>query len=586
MPHCTALPHCTLPRRRNLSRHELIRHRSIPGPRVAPPVPGEGLTARRAPSPGGTAGPLPPGPVSRRNSVFLLLAAFFLTALVLVAGAPPAAAAPPSGPYADWAEGPVGYLLTEKEEDRWEAIRTDAEAQRFIDLFWSKRDPDLETPVNEFKQEIDRRIAIADANFGGEAQRGSLTDRGKVFILLGEPRASQQRIGSDQVRQPGELATRSGDEARVFWEYDTAELPVRVPAARLLVGFYELVRGRGEFVLDRSAPGASLALRALRRAPEAYVVHPRLERPVHPVGATPPPEGAPSAGAAAPPSTGQAPPREPAQKGAVPDPVLAGWFLVDPAPWPEDARLVVVAGAGEAAAGEDTDRPVWLQLELPPEAPRVERLAVQWRPSGMAAESRWSLAEIPVEGFPLNSGVAYQGSLPLPPGDYDLVVAGGSGPRPTAVRPATVSLEPVPGDRTWLSEIYAAPHVQQRPDQPLGSPFLVAGWHLVPDPVVLRGQELSYFGYVSTPPGGEAPPQIEATVSLSHEGRSLGAPFTETLQPSPVREGLWMYGSAITVGGLPEDGEYVLTFRVEDASSGQHRSLRVPFRLAAPRQPQ
>ena len=38
-----------------------------------------------------------------------------------------------------------------------------AEAKAFIELFWAKRDPNLETPVNEFRQEFNMRVEAADA---------------------------------------------------------------------------------------------------------------------------------------------------------------------------------------------------------------------------------------------------------------------------------------------------------------------------------------------------------------------------------------------------------------------------------------
>ena len=74
---------------------------------------------------------------------------------------------------ADWARGPVQYLMTKDELAQWNAIKTDADADRFMALFWARRDPTPNTPQNEFKQEFDARVGYADAHFGTARQRGS-----------------------------------------------------------------------------------------------------------------------------------------------------------------------------------------------------------------------------------------------------------------------------------------------------------------------------------------------------------------------------------------------------------------------------
>src|SRR5262249_35556998 len=57
----------------------------------------------------------------------------------------------------------------------------------FITAFWKARDPRPETEENEARDEFERRVAFADSRFAQDETRGSLTDRGMVFILLGPP---------------------------------------------------------------------------------------------------------------------------------------------------------------------------------------------------------------------------------------------------------------------------------------------------------------------------------------------------------------------------------------------------------------
>ena len=93
----------------------------------------------------------------------------------------------------DWADGPAHLLLAASEADEYRHL-TDAVARsEFITKFWKSRDPKPETPENEFRDEFEKRAAFADQYFGQGEKRGSLTDRGMVFILLGPPARSSQK---------------------------------------------------------------------------------------------------------------------------------------------------------------------------------------------------------------------------------------------------------------------------------------------------------------------------------------------------------------------------------------------------------
>ena len=53
--------------------------------------------------------------------------------------------------------------------------------------FWKERDPLSSTSENEFRDQYFARIRYANENFGTILQPGWLTDRGEVWIRLGEP---------------------------------------------------------------------------------------------------------------------------------------------------------------------------------------------------------------------------------------------------------------------------------------------------------------------------------------------------------------------------------------------------------------
>jgi GWxTD domain-containing protein len=112
-----------------------------------------------------------------------LLSSLLLLALLL----PAIALASLSTRYQEWGDGPAKWIMTTEEQRAWKGVRSDEAAIDFIDLFWARRDPTAGTPRNEFKDEFEQRVAHADKNWTEPRTTGSLTDRGRVYIVLGTP---------------------------------------------------------------------------------------------------------------------------------------------------------------------------------------------------------------------------------------------------------------------------------------------------------------------------------------------------------------------------------------------------------------
>ncbi len=100
----------------------------------------------------------------------------------------------------EWLEEIVPYIITDREEEVFLSLETFEERTRFIEVFWQKRDPAPATPENEFRDEHLRRIEYANRYLGRETFReGWRTDRGRYYILLGEPRERQSFDGYNEV---------------------------------------------------------------------------------------------------------------------------------------------------------------------------------------------------------------------------------------------------------------------------------------------------------------------------------------------------------------------------------------------------
>ncbi len=88
--------------------------------------------------------------------------------------------------YKKWLNEVVIYIITPEEKAVFLSLTTPEEKEQFIEQFWSRRDTDPSTAVNEFKEEHYRRIAYANERFES-GYRGWLTDRGRIYIIHGKP---------------------------------------------------------------------------------------------------------------------------------------------------------------------------------------------------------------------------------------------------------------------------------------------------------------------------------------------------------------------------------------------------------------
>jgi GWxTD domain-containing protein len=95
-------------------------------------------------------------------------------------------------------------LIMTGEENKIFKHLPDAESRKeFIKDFWDKRDPDPDTPVNEFKKEFEARIEYANKRFI-EGGPGMNTDRGRIYIFMGPPDKFEEypTYGNPNIRGP------------------------------------------------------------------------------------------------------------------------------------------------------------------------------------------------------------------------------------------------------------------------------------------------------------------------------------------------------------------------------------------------
>jgi GWxTD domain-containing protein len=88
--------------------------------------------------------------------------------------------------YKKWLDEDVQYIITDEERRAFKTLKTDEERDQFIEQFWLRRDPDPDTPENEYKEEYYQRIEYANERFASGIP-GWKTDRGRIYIMFGKP---------------------------------------------------------------------------------------------------------------------------------------------------------------------------------------------------------------------------------------------------------------------------------------------------------------------------------------------------------------------------------------------------------------
>lgn len=121
-----------------------------------------------------------------------------------------------------WMSGPASVIATEQERLLFAEFRGDSARAEMIQQFWQRRDPQPGHPVNEYLQEMERRVATADAAFGSGSTAGWNTPFGVALLVFGFPYTTANLAeGDDTESGRAELGVpidaRDGD--RIVWAY-------------------------------------------------------------------------------------------------------------------------------------------------------------------------------------------------------------------------------------------------------------------------------------------------------------------------------------------------------------------------------
>ena len=158
----------------------------------------------------------------------------------------------------------VRPIMLPDEEKTFRGLKDKADRAEFQKIFWARRDPDLDTPDNEFQGTYDTTRAEVDRQFKVGGQAGSATDCGRVYLLLGKPdEMKADKVATDAPSlRPAEV-----------WTYRDR------PGQTFAGGQVQIA-----FEKDCQLPQGARLGEQLNRVAESRIVHPNLAYPKTPDG--------------------------------------------------------------------------------------------------------------------------------------------------------------------------------------------------------------------------------------------------------------------------------------------------------------
>lgn len=166
------------------------------------------------------------------------------------------------GAFKTWLEQDVVYIISDDERKAFKNLSNDEEREAFIENFWLRRNPNPDSPDNEFREEHYRRIAYANEHFAA-GKPGWKTDRGRIYISWGPPDSIDSHPSGGSYQRPMD---EGGGETSTFpfetWHYrylegvgDNIDLEF---VDTCMCGDYHFTIDRGEKDALQHVPGMGL----------------------------------------------------------------------------------------------------------------------------------------------------------------------------------------------------------------------------------------------------------------------------------------------------------------------------------------
>jgi len=102
-----------------------------------------------------------------------------------------------------WLDEDVRWIITDEEAQAFKSLSNEEEREQFIENFWRRRNPNPDSPENEFREQHYLRIAYANEHFAA-GKPGWMTDRGHIYIAYGKPDSIDSHPSGGNYERPME----------------------------------------------------------------------------------------------------------------------------------------------------------------------------------------------------------------------------------------------------------------------------------------------------------------------------------------------------------------------------------------------
>jgi GWxTD domain-containing protein len=168
------------------------------------------------------------------------------------------------GVYKKWVDEDVRWIITDTELQAFKNLGNDEERDQFIENFWLRRNPNPDSPENEYREEHYARIAYANEHFAA-GKPGWKTDRGHIYIAYGKPDSIDSHPSGGNYERPMD---EGGGSTSTFpfetWHYRYLEgigdnIDIEF-VDTCMCGDYHMTIDRSEKDALKHVPGAGLTM--------------------------------------------------------------------------------------------------------------------------------------------------------------------------------------------------------------------------------------------------------------------------------------------------------------------------------------
>ena len=442
-----------------------------------------------------------------------------------------------------WNKTPEAYYMTSEEKAAWKRVASPEQAQKFVDEFRQKRG-------EQFLKDVRTRIDIADKQFKLDKTIGSLTQKGRVFMLLGPPNQARSNREVAETREGEAMMGGNILENKAIigtdWVYERDRLPAELGLSQLKVKFVYDAR-RGFESIDNLANVEPHLQKAAEIVSKAYIAD-TAQRTAQ---------------------RAQTPAAQPA--------VAATPAAADPL-WSNTPALNGAIVTGDAFLSPREETYYAYNFYVPKSATAFSGnsgLLVTLVRNEAGQQVVSDRKQVELSAYDSASGARFvDHSVALPPGKYEGLFAFYSPDGTTLLASHRTSFVVAPKEQPRASALFLTSRIdtldKQEPLDPFT--FVATKYAVRADRQFRTSDKLAFFTVVSNPTGSPSPNLMQKML-FKKDGKEFAKTPLEPAQLTQTGPNTFLVGNAFDPETFPA-GHYTLELQVRDMNAPDDSPLR------------